>query len=65
MDEAEADDIDEEGEVEESVYHEASGELAEVLSVPDMDAPRLTASPEPDERMVLSFGLPSPPINAS
>ena len=61
----EGDDVDEEGaEDEVSVYHDSSGELAEVLSVPDIDVPRITASPEPDERMVLSSGLPSPPINA-
>ena len=40
------------------------GEVAEVLNVPEVEEPRFTSSPEPDEKLALGSGLPSPPIQS-
>lgn len=59
----EADEVegDGEGEIAEEGL-DSNFEVAEVVSVPEVEEPRLTASPEPVEKLALSSGLASPPI---
>ena len=66
----EADDVDEDVEGEDTIEGEESeggkdsSEVVEVLNVPDVEQPRFTSSPEPDEKLALGSGMPSPPIQS-